>query len=382
MSMMKVLRVVDLLAERLIFDVLLATPGRRRAALVLFGGAALLAYGLSGLVWSPGALPNAETFSCQPYFDDTRWMNTGWEAGRLLADRPAPADVVATVRAQLAAKNDLLDRTALLALASQAPSFAKTPLYRHTRNVAHGLAARGVLRAADGRGDAAVTDWLAVARLGRILARGPAGRPATVLDGMIGCAVQNDATRQLVRHLDQGRMTASQAARVLADHARWDTEGYSLESLLAGERAAAVHLLDRMVTEGRYPSGLESLDLVTPLSDPERKAFFGEVRANVLACFDRWSANVRGDRATGDLGHPHCVCFSSKDPLFGAAAHTLPALVMRSAAINHVSAALIEWCLPRVEAFAERLRDRAAQREMLASRCREMMDRIGSSGNP
>jgi hypothetical protein len=89
---------------------------------------------------------------------------------------------------------------------------ALLPGVQKCRELANALAARAMLRVAAGQYDAAWQDLLACHRLGRLLARG-----ATLIEGLVGIAVDQIASQADLAYLERANLTSRQARERLKD---------------------------------------------------------------------------------------------------------------------------------------------------------------------
>ncbi len=89
---------------------------------------------------------------------------------------------------------------------------ALLPSVQKCRELANALAARAMLRVGEGKGDEAWQDLLACHRLGRLIARG-----ATLIESLVGIAINQIASNADLAYLERARLTARQAQDCLKD---------------------------------------------------------------------------------------------------------------------------------------------------------------------
>src|SRR5262249_23286458 len=89
---------------------------------------------------------------------------------------------------------------------------ALMPSVQKCRELAGALAARAMLRAGEGRFDEAGQALLACQRLGRLVARG-----ATLIEGLVGIAINQVASNADLAYLERAGLTAKQAQERLKD---------------------------------------------------------------------------------------------------------------------------------------------------------------------
>jgi hypothetical protein len=116
----------------------------------------------------------------------------------MAAQRPEYFNPLAAFRTESGASNGLI--AALL------------PSVQKCRGLAHALTARAMLRTAEGRYDEAWQDLLACHRLARLLARG-----ATLIEALVGIAIDQIASNAELAYLERAKLTAPQVRKCLQD---------------------------------------------------------------------------------------------------------------------------------------------------------------------
>jgi hypothetical protein len=182
-------------------------------------------------------------------------------------------------------KNGLPDVTATL-----------LPGIQKDRAITQALAARAMLRLHDGTADAAWHDLLACHRLGRHVARG-----GTLIEGLVGIALESIAQRAAAVLLERPELTAKSyqgyladlralpPMPTLADHLDGGERFFALASLLQADRQGLRQLLDGAVAGPR--AGLPDNEKV-PAGPVENVNWDPALRA-VNRLFDRMAAASR-----------------------------------------------------------------------------------------
>lgn len=302
--MLRLIRVLDDLLEKLIFDVAFATARRRRIAAALATLCAVAFYGVSGLVFVPAVQHAPAAFDSAPYL-----VGAPGAASALMfqvaREQKIPAGRELDVERELARSAGRLDRLVSLLAAERPASFTHTPDLHAIRLAAVGLVARGVWHAVSDRGDAAMLQWVTALRLARVVARGPVGRPANVIDGLVGSGIEREAIKALGWYADW-RMTPAQWELMRRELKARRAEAKTLRDFMRGDRAAAVRFFERAHADGGFAEhelGIYLSRALLPLRHADRAAFMDEVRDRYLRVFDADAATTVGN-ATRAKRHP------------------------------------------------------------------------------
>jgi hypothetical protein len=173
------------------------------------------------------------------------------------------------------------------------------PAIQQSRRVANALAVRAMLRAGEGKIDAACDDLLAVHRLGRLASQGP-----WLIDGLVGVAIDGIADAGDQGLLQQGRMSAVAARKMLAKLDNLPRLFNTADKIDIGERFS---LLDAVGHIAR--NGIDSLSALTGSGNGSPKtAQAKEISAAIAAEID-WDVVLRltnswYDRMVAAVGQP------------------------------------------------------------------------------
>jgi hypothetical protein len=138
------------------------------------------------------------------------------------------------------------------------------PSVQKCRDLATALAARALLHAGEGRFDEAWQDLLACHRLGRLVGRG-----ATLIEALVGSAIDQVASRAESAFLERARPTAKQARAYLRDLQGLPPMAPLADKVDLGERFM---FLDSVMLLRRHgPRFLEGLSATGPLKEPVPK---------------------------------------------------------------------------------------------------------------
>lgn len=295
--MVRLIRALDDLLEALIFDVAFGTPRRRRLAMGLASIGAVALYWVSGLLFVPAVPPVPEVIDSAPYFVGAASQPHSDLLRQVAADREIPAGREAAVERELAGRAGHLDRLVSLLAASRPAAFAHTPDYRDVRAAADALLARGVWLAGRHLSDAAVLQWITALRLARVVASGPVGRPARVLDGLVASDIERETFQALTWHRRRG-MSAPEWAFTKRELAERRASVKTLRDYMMGDRAAALRFFHEAHERGGFAEhelGIYLSRALMPLKHADRAAFMDEVRDRYLRVFDADIAMTTGN---------------------------------------------------------------------------------------
>jgi hypothetical protein len=138
---------------------------------------------------------------------------------------------------------------------------ALLPGVQKCRELAAALAARALLHAGEGRFDDAWRDLLACRRLGRLVARG-----GTLLESLVGIAIDQVASSAELAFLDRARLNAEQAQAHLRDLQRLPPLPPLADKMDLGERLVFLDSV-QLVQRG----GLEALEGLGDAGAPRKK---------------------------------------------------------------------------------------------------------------
>src|SRR5262249_280178 len=166
------------------------------------------------------------------------------------------------------------------------------------REVASALAIRAMLRVGEGKLDEAWQDLLACHRLGRLVARG-----ATLIEGLVGIALEHVASAADLAYLERANLTAKQFQDRLKDLQGLPAMPLMADPVDVGERIMYLDTLE--VIRRRGSAFLEQLAprMEGPAGGPPKKPKAEELKA--LAMID-WEPALRNgnrwyDRMVGAL---------------------------------------------------------------------------------
>jgi hypothetical protein len=166
------------------------------------------------------------------------------------------------------------------------------PAVQGCRDLASALAARALLRVSQGDTEGAWQDLLACHRLGRLVCHG-----ATLIEGLVGLAIDGTACRADVAFLDRAKLDGKRIKRCLRDLHELPPLPGMAETIDLGERFM---LLDTILMVDRY--GLDFLKDRSGIPPREIKPVqdvdWDPALRNANRCYDRIAAALRGkDRA-------------------------------------------------------------------------------------
>lgn len=159
------------------------------------------------------------------------------------------------------------------------------PLPQQTRQVARALAARAMLRAGEGDQAGAISDIVALARLGRLLQQG-----STVIEFLIGIATERIADLCVVGYINSGLLDFSGAERLLRELADVPETRRVAEIVHGTERLSAIDSLVAIADHG--PSVLSMVaDLkMDPAKFDARRVDFDQALITINTWYDRLDA--------------------------------------------------------------------------------------------
>jgi hypothetical protein len=150
----------------------------------------------------------------------------------------------------------------------KAPSWlmgARLPVVQKCRDLVGALAARAMLRVGEGKSDEAWQDLLACHRLGRLVARG-----GTLIEGLVGLAVDQIADNADLAYLEKANLTAAQVRDRLEDLQGLPPTPAIADKIDLGERFMYLDTVQLIRRGG--PDMLEALgDGKAELPRPDRK---------------------------------------------------------------------------------------------------------------
>jgi hypothetical protein len=175
---------------------------------------------------------------------------------------------------------------------------ALLPSVQKCRQLTNALAARAMLRVADGKFDDAWQDLLACHRLGRLLGRG-----STLIEGLVGLAINNIAANATLAYLERANLNAKQAQERIKDLQALAPIAPMSDKVDLGERFVFLDIV-QIVRCGDIGT-IESLGRETKPSEPDpdtQKALetidWDPVLRNGNKWYDRMAAAMRlKDRA-------------------------------------------------------------------------------------
>ena len=297
--MIRLLRAIDNLLEKLIFDVALGTSRRRRIAAALATFCAIAFYGVSGLIFVPVVHGTYLPIDGAPYLtapSDT----TPSLIEQVSREHAIPAGRDAELLAQLAAYESQSGRLISMLATASPPAFQNAPPFRAVRAAANVLNARGVYLALHDQGDAAMLQWITALRFARVVSRGTPTRPPELIPGLVAGAMERVTFENLNWYL-KSRMTQSQWRLMQAElRARHQTP-HSLRTYMEGERASAARFFAQAHLDGGFAEsdfGIYLSRALLPLRHADRAAFMDAVRDRFMKEFDADLAKTRGNRTT------------------------------------------------------------------------------------
>jgi len=143
--------------------------------------------------------------------------------------------------------------------------FALLPGVQKSRELASALAARAMLHVAEGRPAAAWDDLLACHRLGRLVARG-----GTLIEGLVGIAIDSIASKADLAFLDGTKLTAKQIRDCLRDLEKLPAMPEMAAKVDLGERCMILDIV-MMIDRGGLQA-LENLARGPTFTEPDPKA--------------------------------------------------------------------------------------------------------------
>jgi hypothetical protein len=179
---------------------------------------------------------------------------------------------------------------------------ALLPAVQRCREAAHAFTARAMLRAGEGKYEAAWQDLLSCHRLGRLVGRG-----ATLIEGLVGLAIESIAAQADVVFLASARLDAKQIEKCLSDLRKLPPLPGMADKVDLCERFTfleAITLLDRHgLKYARVLAGLGGVglpDVPEPILEAALKDVDWDVGLkNANRWYNRLSAAMRGkDRAS------------------------------------------------------------------------------------
>jgi hypothetical protein len=134
---------------------------------------------------------------------------------------------------------------------------APRPAVQKCRELASALVARALLRVGEKDFDAAWQDLLACHRLGRLVARG-----ATLIEGLVGIAIDQVAANADLEYLDRARLPPKQVRECLRDLQKLPAMPAMVDKIDLGERFACLDMLQSLRRGGL---GIMDVDRGGPL---------------------------------------------------------------------------------------------------------------------
>lgn len=217
MKLFRVLRMLDDLAEVLIFDHLLATKFSRRLACIAVSPLVLAAYVSSGFWMSPAPLPPASAQRALSALERPALPAAHVDlAAQVVRARTITSAQDTELRRVLDSNRRELERYTSVAGDASGALHAicqRTGTVR-VSGVATLLCARGLLFAREGLDSSAVMDWITVLRLGNALSLVPPADKSDLSAHVVGGVLENTAVRLLSEHLRTRDLEPAESAEI------------------------------------------------------------------------------------------------------------------------------------------------------------------------
>jgi hypothetical protein len=282
-KLLHVLKKLDDLAEVLVYDVLLATPRRRRVAAVLTGTVAMGLYLASGFLVAPApvepahlGVPIVPLAGLEIADEDliARAVN-GRRVNQRFVDRMRPL---------LESNSVELERVSVRQPPELLAQWCRVVGTRRATDVGLLLLARGLVLRHQGAIMAAQSSWLAALRVGAALTVGH-GRDEDVGSHVLGGVLQTKAVRLLCQETRAGRFYAMMAREAALDLVTRPSLAAGLAGQLARYHERARGIVETWVSTNALPRNLESLRYYLPIREGARREAARAIRFHLDQLF-------------------------------------------------------------------------------------------------
>lgn len=272
LKLLRVLRMLDDLAEIVLFDHVLSTPRRRRLALACVGATAFFAYASSGFWLAPPPLPPRAPAAAPLFLRPVPGLCPAHVdlAAEIVREHTVSSAQLGRLAAAMRHYDAELDSTVALVGAGDGrlqPVCRALGLTR-TCGLVTMLLARGKLSVSRCESSAAVRDWITALRVTATMTE-PGG---DMTAHAVGGVMQNTAVRLLGEALDTGVLCRSEREQIraaLADQTEL-TLALALEYERESERLRT--MLSTWAETGRLPAEYAGLRFYLPVVESSRRA--------------------------------------------------------------------------------------------------------------